>query len=157
MKNTIKMFIIGVVVGAVVTLLVLMLIVPSKMFVVKQSKLDFQETVEAIEKSASELNWGMPHKYDLQATLKGKGFEVKPVQVISLCKPNHANQVLSQDSERHISAILPCRIAVYEKGGKTYISYLNAGFLSNIMSKKVKPVMGQVGAELEVVIRQIVK
>lgn len=151
------MFIIGVVVGAVVTLLVLMLIVPSKMFVVKQSKLDFQETVEAIEKSASELNWGMPHKYDLQATLKGKGFEVKPVQVISLCKPNHANQVLSQDSERHISAILPCRIAVYEKGGKTYISYLNAGFLSNIMSKKVKPVMGQVGAELEVVIRQIVK
>lgn len=151
------MFIIGVVVGAVVTLLVLMLIVPSKMFVVKQSKLDFQETVEAIEKSASELNWGMPHKYDLQATLKGKGFEVKPVQVISLCKPNHANQVLSQDSERHVSAILPCRIAVYEKGGKTYISYMNAGFLSNIMSKKVKPVMGQVGAELEVVIRQIVK
>ena len=151
------MFIIGVVVGAVVTLLLLMVIVPAKMFVVKESKHSFHETVEAIEKSASELNWGMPHKYDLQATLKGKGFEVKPVQVISLCKPNHANQVLSQDSERHISAILPCRIAVYEKGGKTYISYLNAGFLSNVMSKKVKPVMGQVGAELEVVIRQIVK
>ena len=151
------MFIIGVVVGVVVTLLVLMVIVPSKMFVVKESKLSFHETVEAVEKSASDLNWGMPHKYDLQATLKGKGFEVKPVQVISLCKPNHANQVLSLDSERHISAILPCRIAVYEKGGKTYISYLNAGFSSNIMSKKVKPVMGQVGAELEVVIRQIVK
>ncbi len=151
------MFIIGVVTGAVVTLLVLMLIVPAKIFVVKESKHGFQETVEAIEQSASELNWGMPHKYDLQATLKGKGLEVKPVQVISLCKPNLANQVLSQDSERHVSAILPCRIAVYEKGGKTYISYLNAGFLSNIMSKKVKPVMGQVGAELEVVIRQIVK
>ncbi len=151
------MFIIGVVTGAVVTLLVLMLIVPAKMFVVKESKHGFQETVEAIEQSASELNWGMPHKYDLQATLKGKGLEVKPVQVISLCKPNLANQVLSQDSERHVSAILPCRIAVYEKGGKTYISYLNAGFLSNIMGKKVKPVMGQVGAELEVVIRQIVK
>ena len=151
------MFIIGVVTGAVVTLLVLMLIVPAKMFVAKESKHGFQETVEAIEQSASELNWGMPHKYDLQATLKGKGLEVKPVQVISLCKPNLANQVLSQDSERHVSAILPCRIAVYEKGGKTYISYLNAGFLSNIMSKKVKPVMGQVGAELEVVIRQIVK
>lgn len=151
------MFIIGVVVGVVVTLLVLMVIVPSKMFVVKESKLGFYETVEAIEMSASELNWGMPHKYDLQATLKGKGFEVKPVQVISLCKPNHANQVLSQDSERHISAILPCRMAVYEKGGKTYISYMNTGFLSNVMSKKVKPVMGQVGAELELVIRQIVR
>lgn len=151
------MFIIGVVVGVVVTLLVLMVIVPSKMFVVKESKLGFHETVEAIEMSASELNWGMPHKYDLQATLKGKGFEVKPVQVISLCKPNHANQVLSQDSERHISAILPCRMAVYEKGGKTFISYMNTGFLSNVMSKKVKPVMGQVGAELELVIRQIVR
>lgn len=151
------MFIIGLVVGAVATLLVFMVIVPSKMFVVKESRHSFHETVEAIEKSASELNWGMPHKYDLQATLKGKGFEVKPVQVISLCKPNLADQVLSQDSERHVSAILPCRIAVYEKGGKTYISYMNAGFLSNVMSKKVKPVMGQVGAELEVVIRQIVK
>lgn len=151
------MFIIGLVVGAVATLIVFMVIVPSKMFVVKESRHSFHETVEAIEKSASELNWGMPHKYDLQATLKGKGFEVKPVQVISLCKPNLADQVLSQDSERHVSAILPCRIAVYEKGGKTYISYMNAGFLSNVMSKKVKPVMGQVGAELEVVIRQIVK
>jgi hypothetical protein len=48
-------------------------------------------------------------------------------------------------------------MAVYEKGGKTYISYMNTGFLSNVMSKKVKPVMRQVGAELELVIRQIVR
>ena len=87
----------------------------------------------------------------------GAPLDGRVTAVCTSCEPNHANQVLSQDSERHISAILPCRIAVYEKGGKTYISYLNAGFLSNIMSKKVKPVMGQVGAELEVVVRQIVK
>jgi uncharacterized protein (DUF302 family) len=151
------MFIIGLVTGVAVTLLTVVIVAGLKMFVVKQSKLGFHETVAAIEKSATDLNWGMPHKYDLQATLKGKGYDVNPVQVISLCKPNLANQVLSDDKERHISAILPCRISVYIKNDKTYISYMNAAFVSNIMSKKVKSLMNQVGSELEVVVKQVVK
>jgi len=151
------MFVAGLLTGVALTLLIIWMVLPSKMFVVKQSKFGFEETVAALEKSATDLNWGIPHKYDLQATLKGKGFDVNPVQVISICKPSHANQILSDDNERHISALMPCRVAVFEKKGKTYVSMLNSGLFSKFMSKKAKEVMGQAGAENIVILRPVVK
>jgi uncharacterized protein (DUF302 family) len=151
------MFLIGLLVGIVLMVVLIRLFLPGKMFVVKQSKFGFDETIANIEKSATDMNWGLPHKYDLQATLKGKGFEVDPVNVISMCKPSHANNVLSDDKLKQMSGIMPCRVSVYQKKGKTYVSILNAVFLSKMMGSKAKDVMGQVGAEMEVVIRPVVK
>jgi len=151
------MFILGLLLGAVVTLLAVYVIIPSKLFVVKESKFDVEETVATIEKSAADLNWGVLHKYDLQVTLKGKGFDVQPAQVLSLCKPTHANGILSGTNVRKVSALMPCRMSVYEKKGKTFISILNLGFVSIFLSKKAKEVMSQAGAENDLILRPVVK
>lgn len=157
MKNSAIIFLTGLLAGVVITLLTIMIMIPKQMFVVKESSLSFDQTIEAIEKSAAENQWGIPHSYDLQATLKSKGFDVHPVKVFSLCKPAFANEILSDNNERLVSALMPCRVAVYEKEGKTYVSMLNAGLFARFLSKKSKQVMSQASAENEKILSVFVK
>ena len=85
------------------------------MFVLNESKLGFDETVQAIEQSTVNNNWSMPHQYNLQATIKKHGFDVRLVKVFSLCKPEHAYEIPGSENERLVSALMPCRVAEYEK------------------------------------------
>lgn len=151
------MFIAGLIVGIIITVAAILILLPKQMFVVHESKLGFDATVEAIAKSATENKWSMPHQYDLQATLKKHNLDVKPVTVFSLCKPDHAYKILNSDNERVVAALMPCRVAVYEKGGKTYVSMLNAGLFSKFMGKKVSMVMGAASTENEEILNPIKK
>ncbi len=157
MKNSLVLFLAGLIVGIGLTILAIVVILPKQMFVVKESRFGFDQTIEAIEKSAAANQWGIPFKYDLQATLKGKGFDVQPVKVFSLCKPAFANEILSDNNERLVSALMPCRVAVYEKEGKTYVSILNAGLFAKFLSTKSKQVMSQASAENDQILAPIVK
>lgn len=141
MKKGTIMFIIGLAIGIGLTLLVGFMVLSNKMFVVMESKYGFSETIQQLEQSAAEYKWGIPHRYDLRATLEGKGFMVDSVNVFSLCKPEFANEILGSDDKQLVSAIMPCRLAVYENDGITYISMLNADLLSGFLGSKVKSVM----------------
>ena len=151
------MFFVGIIVGGLMVTVVVVVILPKQMFVVKESKLNFDETVDAIVQSAKEQKWNMPHQYDLQATMKKHGFSVKPVKVFSLCKPEHAYKILSSENERAVSALMPCRVAVYEKGGKTYVSMLNSGLFSKFMGKKVSEVMSAASAENQQILTPVIQ
>ncbi|WP_167614399.1 DUF302 domain-containing protein [Maribellus sediminis] len=148
MKKSIVMFIVGLVLGLVLSAVITVSVLSKNMFVVHESKYGFNETIEQLEKSAAEKQWGIPHRYDLQKTLKVKGgYDVDPVNVFSLCKPEHAYGILGSDDQRLVSALMPCRVAVYEKDGKTYFSMLNAGLFSRFMGKEVQEVMGAASSE----------
>lgn len=134
-------FLIGLILGVTLTVALIFVVVPGKIFIVKESKYGMEQTVSELEKTAGEMKWGVQHKYDLQATLKGKGFDVEPVSVISLCKPDLANIILSSHDERFVSAMMPCRVAVFENNGKTYVSMINAKLLSGLLGKTSKSVM----------------
>lgn len=157
MKKSVPVFLFGLVVGIGITVVAIIAILPKQMFIVNESKLNFEDTIEAIQKSASENKWSMPYTYDLQATMKKHGFDVKPVKVFSLCKPEHAYQILGSGNERLASALMPCRVAVYEKGDKTYVSMLNAGLFSKFMGKKVKDVMGAASNENQIILSPVIK
>jgi uncharacterized protein (DUF302 family) len=150
------MFLIGLLAGVIVTAVAIVVILPGKMFIVKESKYSFEETLAELEKSATEHKWGVPHQYDLQATLKGKGYEVDKVHVFSLCKPEHAYEILGSKEQRLVSALMPCRVAVFKSDEKTYISMLNAGLFSKFMGKKVKEVMGAASKENVEILEPIV-
>ena len=151
------MFLSGLIVGVVITVLAIVVVLPKQMFVVHESKLGFDETVEAITASASNNKWSMPHQYDLQATMKKHGFDVQPVKVFSLCKPEHAYEVLKGNNERLASALMPCRIAVYEKDGKTFISMLNSGLFSKFMGATIKEVMGAASKGNKLIIAPVIR
>jgi uncharacterized protein (DUF302 family) len=121
--KSITTFLAGLIIGIGATLLIISLILPKKMFVVEESKFNFEETVDAIVESAEVNDWTVSHIYDLQASLKKKNFDVAPVYVISLCNPPFANKILSSDDDRMVSAMMPCRVAVYEKGRENVYFY----------------------------------
>lgn len=144
------MFLAGFLSGILLTVLILLIIAPKLMFSVSESKYDFDETVAIIEQSTNTNNWSMPHQYDLQGTMSKHGFEINPVKVFSICKPDIAIHILESDNGRHISAMMPCRIAVFEKkDGKTYVARMNAGMLSRLLGSNVKAVMGEAGQDSE--------
>ncbi len=153
-----SMFILGLIVGIALTVIMAVVILPKQMFLVDESNFSFDETVQVIEKSVSEYKWSMPNQYDLQATMKKHGFDVRPVKVFSICKPSLANQILGGNEERFVSALMPCRVAVYEaKDGKVYVSRMNAGLVSSVLGKKIKKVMAEAGNENEAILASVIQ
>ena len=157
MKKGVVMLFIGFIIGIAVTLLIIMLVLPRQMFVVKESRLGFDETIALLEKSVIDSKWSMPHQYDLQATMKKHGYEVSPVKVLSLCKPEHAYKILGSKDERVVSALMPCRVAVYEKDGKTYVSMLNSGLFSKFMGSNINQVMSAASEENKKILSPVIQ
>ena len=67
--------------------------------------------------------FGVLHVYDLKQTLASKGVELaNDCRIFDICNPRQASKVLAGDMS--LSVALPCRIAVYESGGRTHIATL---------------------------------
>lgn len=158
MKKTNLMFLAGILTGILISLAVIVVFAPKLMFTVSESKYDFERTKVLIEESTKAENWSMPHQYNLQATMEKHGFDVQPVTVFSICKPDIAVRILDNDEKRHISAMMPCRITIYEKeDGKTYVSRMNAGLLAKLLGSDVTAIMGEAGEGSEKILAPLLK
>ena len=156
MRKKSTMFLTGFITGILLTFLLLLVLAPKMMFTETESKYDFAKTVDMIEQSTKDNGWSMPHQYDLQATLNKHGLVVNPVRVFSICNPDLAVRILGSDNDRHISAMMPCRVAVYEKeNGKTYIARMNSGLVSKILGNNAKAVMKDAGQESEKILEPL--
>lgn len=151
-------FLAGLISGILLFALVLFVVASKTMFSVSESKYDFATTNEIISESVKTNNWSMPYQYDLQKTMEKHGFQVRPVVVFSICKPDIAVRILDNDKDRHVAAMMPCRIAVYEKAnGKTYVSRMNAGLFSILLGGKAKAIMGEAGNGSEAILKSVIK
>ncbi len=158
MKKPSLMFVAGILTGIIVSIALVVVFAPKLLFRVSESQYDFERTKVLIEESTAAENWSMPHQYNLQATMEKHGFDVQPVTVFSICKPDIAVRILDQDEKRHISAMMPCRIAIYEtKDGKTYVSRMNAGLLSKLLGSDVNAIMGEAGEGSEKILDAVLK
>ncbi len=152
------MFLTGLFSGIIIIGLFLAVVLPRMLFTVNESKYDFDKTVEIITEQAQANKWNMPHQYDLQQTMAKHGFEVSPVRVFSLCKPDIAVRILGSDSDRHLSVLMPCRISVYQKAdGKTYISRMNAGLFARLIGGKASGAMHDAGEGVEAFLKTLIK
>ncbi|MHC1777218.1 MAG: DUF302 domain-containing protein [Lentimicrobium sp.] len=122
------------------------------------SRFGFAETVEILSKTIVEQGWKVTITHDLQETMKKNGKEVLPVKVIELCNPGHAFNILSKDEFRDVSALLPCRISVYEKAdGKTYVSRMNAPAFAGMIGGQAGETIVKAFDETEVMMKGILK
>jgi uncharacterized protein (DUF302 family) len=96
-------------------------------FIIEQlSPYNVASTVEKLIETATNKNWQNPAVHNLQQSLAKSGKEVKPVQVIEICKPEYSGKMLEKSDERISSVLMPCRISVYEKeDGRTYVALLD--------------------------------
>ncbi|MCP4566527.1 MAG: DUF302 domain-containing protein [FCB group bacterium] len=82
-----------------------------------ESERSFDEVVADVEKLTAEKMFRILHIHDVQATLKEKGLERKPLKIIELCNAKFAHEALGKDAS--VSLFMPCKIIVYTEGGKT--------------------------------------
>ncbi len=155
MRRNITVFTLGLLAGILIAFLAIFIVLPRQMFVVTESDYNFGDTVSALVKSAEASDWTIPHQYNLQATMQKNGFETAPVSVMSLCNPLHAEKILNSRNSRLVSAIMPCRVAVYEDEGRTYAAMLNAKLFFPFMKKEAKETLKAANDESRQIIKSI--
>jgi uncharacterized protein (DUF302 family) len=141
--------IVGFVVGLAATGAAVWLLMPKLMITIHQSKLPLDETVAGLEKAALDRKWKVPKIYDIQKTLQDAGFaDMTALKILSICQPTHAYNILKNDKDKLVTAIMPCRMAVYKgNDGKVYIAEMNMGLMSQMFGGSIARIMGQVAIE----------
>lgn len=157
--KTITLLLTGFILGIIVTLLLAMNVFPSMMIQTRASKYGFERTLDMIDSSSTENGWAVLKEIDLGKRMEKAGYDDAPrVKVVELCHAENTYEVLKNEDDMFVSAIMPCRMAVYEKGnGKIYISRMNIGLMSRFFSPNVKKIMGGVAEDDENILRDIVK
>ena len=149
---------IGVVSGIILGLLIAFFIAPSLMFREDKNSSDFDVTVARLEKAIEVRGWKTPVIHDLQATMKKFGKEVRSVNVLEICHPDHSYEILNRSEEKIVSSMMPCRISVYEKeDGSVWISRMNSGLLSKPMSPVIRKTMSAAAADVEEIIAEVMQ
>lgn len=80
----------------------------------------FEQALKEIETAAEKHSFRVQHVHYVSDVLREKGFEIHRYSIIELCNPKFAYAVLSKD--KNFGAILPCKILLYEKEGKLFVS-----------------------------------
>ncbi len=77
--------------------------------------------VADLEQAVARHKFGVLGVHDLKAKMAEKGVPfARECRIFEVCNPHQAKKVLETNLE--ISTALPCRISVYEEGGKTKLA-----------------------------------
>ncbi len=112
-----------------------------------------KEAADALQKAVLAHNFGVMQVHNLRDSMLNKGVEFSPeCLIIEVCNPHQAKKVLEADMS--ISTALPCRIAVYEEGGKTYLATLKPTMMLSMFDV---PELQNVARQVEETILAIMK
>lgn len=87
----------------------------------------FEEIVEKISQLSEKHKFRVQHIHRVSQVLNEKGFDIENYAIIEICNPKFAHLVLSKNKTYGI--ILPCKILVYEKDGKNYVTSSNPVYM----------------------------
>jgi uncharacterized protein (DUF302 family) len=89
----------------------------------------FDETVQNIQDEIVKAGMRVLYIHDIEKTLTEKGFEREPFKIIEFCNAKFADEFLKKDIK--IGLCLPCKINVYVKDEKVFVSGMRPIILSN--------------------------
>ncbi len=95
------------------------------LFTIKPYNMDFNDASTFIKSSLESNGMTVPHEY-----------KTKDEDIIYSCNAKWGSFILSDFKD--IGVFAPCRVIVYSKDGKTYVSYFNPQAL-NYLNKNLKP------------------
>ena len=126
---------------------------PNQLIIEQVSPFDVATTVAKLIDAAAKKDWQNPAVHNLQQSLAKSGKEVRPVQVVEICKADYSGKMLEKNDERISSILMPCSISVYEKeDGKTYVALLNmAGMTAGMPDSTANAIHGASDETFEIV------
>ena len=81
------------------------------------------EAAAALQAAVQANHFGVMQVHNLKETMAKKGVEfARECLIFEVCQPQQAKKVLDQNMS--VSTALPCRISIYEEGGKTILATL---------------------------------
>ena len=102
----------------------------------------------ALEAAVAAHRFGVVGFHDLKATLSKKGVTLDhECRIFEVCQPQQAKKVL--DADMRVSTALPCRISVYEEGGKTVLATMKPSMMLEMFHA---PKLAAVAQEVEATI-----
>ncbi|MDD5286934.1 MAG: DUF302 domain-containing protein [Desulfuromonadaceae bacterium] len=111
------------------------------------------EASVALQLAVQANHFGVMQIHNLKETMAKKGVEfARECLILEVCQPQQAKKVLDQNMS--ISTALPCRISVYEEGGKTILATLKPTALLAMFNA---PQLEKVAREVEETIVKIMK
>ncbi len=154
-----KKYVFGLITGIILSVLSVWILMPKLMLTIHESKFNVDQTVSKIEKAAKSSGWQVPKVYNIQASLQKAGHKnVLPIKIMSLCQADHAYNILKNDIDKKVTAIMPCRIGVYEdKDGKVFVSGMNMGLMSKMFGGNIAKVMSGVAEEEHRILKDVIK
>ena len=81
------------------------------------------ETAAALQIAVQANHFGVMQVHNLKETMRKKGVDfARECLIFEVCQPQQAKKVL--DENMSVSTAFPCRISIYEEGGKTILATL---------------------------------
>ncbi len=111
------------------------------------------QAAAALQTAVQANHFGVMQVHNLKETMNKKGVEFdRQCLIYEVCQPHQAKKVLDQDMS--VSTALPCRISIYEEGGKTILATLKPTTLLALFNT---PQLKAVAQEVEDTIVKIMK
>ena len=103
------------------------------------------ETAAALQAAVQANHFGVMQIHNLTETMAKKGVEfAHECLIFEVCQPQQAKKVLEQNMS--VSTALPCRISIYEEGGKTVLATLKP---TTLLAMFNTPQLEEVAQEVE--------
>ncbi len=114
----------------------------------------FEEALESLKSNLSDVEFGVLWQLNFKDKLQEKGLTFdNNFMILEVCNPLKAQRVLSEQME--MGFFLPCKVAVYEEGGLTYIGMPNpTSLMSTIMKDNVD--LENMAKEVELQLQQAI-
>jgi uncharacterized protein (DUF302 family) len=118
----------------------------------ERTSLPFDEAAQRVREELKSEGFGILCEIDVRATLKEKlGIESEPYTILGACNPPLAHEAL--EAEPDLGVLLPCNVAVYERGGVTHVVAIDAErMLSIVGNAQVAPIAAEVKRRLRAVV-----
>lgn len=116
-----------------------------------ESRNPLDRVAHDLEQAVVRHKFGVLGVYDLRAKMAEKGVEfASGCRIFEVCNPQQAKKVLEANLE--ISTALPCRISVYEEGGRTKLATINPTAMIDLYGT---PGLQDVAKEVEATLKAI--
>ena len=111
------------------------------------------EAAAALQTAVQANHFGVMQVHNLKETMAKKGVEfARECLIFEVCQPQQAKKVLDQNMS--VSTALPCRICIYEEGGRTILATLKP---TTLLAMFNTPQLEGVAQEVENTIVKIMK
>ena len=96
-----------------------------------ETEKDVKAATASVRQKAGEKGFTVLGVHDLQAIFGRKGFQHDPANVVEICNEEFGSHLLGVDPMT--SLMMPCKIVVYSRNGRTHISALRPRAMGDYM------------------------